>query len=198
MGVTPVTVAQFRAFTRATGRPAPRDPGFRQRPDHPSVNVAWDDAVAFCDWLSKRLGQSVRLPTEAEWEVACRARTSTPFATGPVLDTRQANFDGSHAYGPAARQGLASRGTFPVGLWANGWGLADMHGQVWEWCLDTYTTDPSGGRVDPLVESIRSARVVRGGSWKEPAWRCRSASRDQRPTVLIAEDVGFRIVVVDQ
>lgn len=128
---------------------------------HPVDSVSWNDAQKFC----KRAG--LRLPSEAEWEYACRAGTTTPFGigVGKYLNAQMANFDGNYPYGPG-REGfrwLCRERTLPQGSFPpNAWGLHDMHGQLWEWCEDEY-----GGRV----------RVLRGGSWIDHGRDARSASR---------------------
>ncbi|MFM8704538.1 MAG: formylglycine-generating enzyme family protein, partial [Planctomycetia bacterium] len=174
---------------------------------HPGVNVSWNDAVAFCEWLSRKENKKYRLPTEAEWEYACRAGTPTPFWNGDdpeglaasdnVADgTAQAKFSGWTAI--RGRDGHVF--TAPVGSFdrPNRFGLEDMHGNVGEWCADWYddgyyanfpASDPKG------PSSAGSFRVIRGGSWSYNPVDCRSAYRNDglTPTRRSAR-VGFRVV----
>jgi hypothetical protein len=173
LGVNPVTVGQFQALAQATGYRQTRwqNPGFPQADTHPVVNVSWYHARKFCAWLTQTdPGREYRLPTEAEWEYACRggAPESYPFHVGQplhCLSSTQANFDGTYPYGGAAK-GPALRRTTPVGSYPpNGWGLYDMHGNVFEWCADWYRDDyyPQSPRQDPPGPPGGSLRVVRGG-----------------------------------
>jgi formylglycine-generating enzyme required for sulfatase activity len=159
-------------------------------PDNPAENVNWDDAVKFCKQLSeiaeeKQAGRAYRLPTEAEWEYACRAGTTTAFHFGNSLTAKQANFGGKKT---------VKCGSYP----ANAWGLHDMHGNVWEWCLDgprKYTPDAVEDPRGP--EEAGGARVLRGGSYDwVPSYQCRSALRvPDMPTQRI-NFIGFRVLLV--
>ena len=136
-----------------------KSPGFQQTDDHPVVVVSWTDASEFCRWLAKKENKEYRLPTEAEWEYACRAGTKTAYSGG---DTPE----GLAAIGINVKDG--QRFTSPVGgFQKNGFGLYNMHGNVWEWCQDWY--DPKGytaGRqTDPTGPATGTARVQRGGGW---------------------------------
>jgi formylglycine-generating enzyme required for sulfatase activity len=184
-------------------------------PDHPRENVRWSQAVEFCKRLSarpeeKKAGRAYRLPTEAEWEYACRADTTTAFHGGASLSSGQANFNGGYPFGGAAR-GPYLRRTAKVGSYQpNAWGLYDMHGNVAEWCSDWY--DPNYYKGSPKVDppgpakgvlstgydawpkpEIQFYRVIRGGCWLDEARACRSAYRframPQEPYRLI----GFRV-----
>jgi len=150
--------------------------------DLPVEQVSWDDAVAFCTKLSELEGKKCRLPTEAEWEYACRAGTTTPFSTGRTISADQANYDGSFTYGKglkgANRKTTTAAGSFPP----NRWGLYDMHGNVWEWCQDKYV----GGQA---------YRVLRGGSWYDPPQYCRSAARTRFAPVYRFALIGFRVAM---
>jgi formylglycine-generating enzyme required for sulfatase activity len=162
-------------------------PGRVPEDDEPVTCVSRRDALTFCYWLSKTEGKTYRLPTEAEWEYACRAGSTTPFAAGAVLSPGQANFG---AGGP----GRPTRaGSFP----ANAWGLCDLHGNVWEWCADSYspTYYHDSPARDPLGPRLGDLGVVRGGSWRGAAPDCRSAARLGVPIGTRRTDVGFRVVL---
>ena len=170
---------------------------FEQEETCPVVNVSWSDAQAFIDWLSKRDHKTYRLPTEAEWEYACRAGTTTTFNTGDTINSDQANYDGNAVYG-AGVKGVLRWKTMPVGSFpANKWGLYDMHGNVWQWCSDVFAdypnetvTNPTGPKPDP-----KAAHVLRGGSWGIDPMFLRSASRlDGAPGSHGGYNVGFRVV----
>jgi formylglycine-generating enzyme required for sulfatase activity len=169
---------------------------------HAVESVSWEDAVAFCQRLS-RLEEEVekervyRLPTEAEWEYACRGgmSTSTPFSFGASLSSRQANFNGNYPYN--APEGRYLERTAPVGSYvANSFGLFDMHGNVWEWCADWFseTYYSQSPRQDPQGERMGTMRVLRGGSWKNKGHTCRSASRIRNVPGTRHNSYGFRVV----
>jgi formylglycine-generating enzyme required for sulfatase activity len=183
-------------------------------PTHPVKYVTWYGAVAYCDWLSLQQGlpraynhstwqcnagnpytaTGYRLPTEAEWEYACRAGTQTPFNTGACLTAgTQANYDGRYPY-TGCLAGPYVGWTVPVGSYpANAFGLYDMHGNLWEWCNDWWGT--YGGTVtDPVGAGAGSYRVIRGGSWDVIAQYCRSASRSYAYPVNSRYIIGFRPV----
>ena len=195
LGKYPVTVGQFKVFAEDTGF-APeqwRAPGFTQTDDHPVVNVSWDDAQDYCLWLSRRTGQHYRLPTEAEWEYACRAGTTTPFWTGDNLTTDQANYDGNFPY-DGNPEGEYREMTTPVRTFpANAWGLHDMHGNVWEWCQDWFGSYSSSLAVNPAGPESGSGRVDCGGSWDRGAENCRSAYRLCSGPGRRCRFLGFRL-----
>jgi len=146
--------------------------------DCPVEKVSWNDCQEFIRKLNRQEGTNkYRLPTEAEWEYACRAGTDTPFYFGDCLSTDQANYDGNNPM-PGCSRGEYRKRTVPVGSFPpNAWGLYDMHGNVWEWCQDWYGDYPSGHVTDPIGPSSGEFRVLRGGSWFSYARRARSANR---------------------
>ena len=189
MGIHEVTRRQYEAVMDAA-------PGRFTGPTNPAENVSWDSAALFCRKLAARAGRTVRLPTEAEWEYACRAGTSTPFHTGETISTDQANYNGEAAYGSGVK-GVDRGKTIPVGgLSANAWGLYDMHGNVYEWCQDWYdgaayaAADPR----DPRGPPSGTYRVVRGGSWRFGPHNCRSAYRHRHAAYDRRDNIGFRVV----
>jgi formylglycine-generating enzyme required for sulfatase activity len=174
--------------------------------DRPVEQVSWNDALSYCEKLTQqertagRLpeGYEYRLPTEAQWEYACRAGTTTATAYGNSLSSAQANFIGEYPYnGGAAGPRLGQ--TAKVGSYTpNAWGLYDMHGNVWEWCADWYSGSYSGGSVtDPGGPSSGSRRVVRGGGWLNFFGRdCRSANRGGNDPSFWSFEGGFRTALV--
>jgi formylglycine-generating enzyme required for sulfatase activity len=185
------------------------------RPTQPVVRVSWLEAMAFCRWLSQRTGRHFTLPTEAQWEYACRAGTTTPlwYGTRDSDFSRVANLaDASHqsierfgeysrpetipAWRPAdARYNDRSRVSAPVGSYAaNPWGLYDMHGNVAEWTRSQYAPYPYRDCEDAAAADPHVKRVVRGGSWYDPPERCRSAFRQAYPACRPVYDVGFRVI----
>jgi formylglycine-generating enzyme required for sulfatase activity len=172
--------------------------------DRPVETVNWYNATNYCGKLTDRersagrlpAGYVYRLPTEAEWEYACRAGTTTATAFGNSLSSTQANFDGNYPYNGAAPGPYLGRAT-KVGSYApNAWGLYDMHGNVWEWCLDRYSDSLPGGSVtDPRGPNTGSARVFRGGGWYDFGRGCRSASRYYDWPDGWRDCLGFRVVL---
>ena len=182
MGVYPVTQAQYKAVMR-------KAPSNFKGKDRPVESVSWDDALAFCEELSAETGKKVVLPTEAQWEYACRAGTTTKYSFGDS----ESRLDLYGWY-----DGTSGEGTHPVGQKKpNPWGLYDMHGNVWEWCADWYGEKyyANADSCDPKGPDSGSARVLRGGSWDLNPARCRSADRVRDAPDRRSGDVGFRVVV---
>ena len=199
MGRYPVTQAQYEAVV---GTNPATDYGADRfvAPNKPVVGVSWDDAVEFCRRLFSRAGREYRLPSEAEWEYACRAGTTTPFYFGQIITTDLVNYDGRQAYNDSPK-GEFRNGTTPVDNfeYANAFGLSDMHGNVWEWCLDHWHSNHEGAPSDGsawLNESDNGTRVLRGGSWNDYPRNCRSAYRGDITRAYRYYDNGFRVVSV--
>ena len=162
----------------------------------PVENVSWNDAVEFCQKLSQKEGKKYRLPTEAEWEYACRGGTTTPFSFGSVLNGRQANCDGNNPYGIEEKGPYLQRTTMAGSYQPNAFGLYDMHGNVWEWCADWYDSSYYAASPvdDPSGSGSGSYRVLRGGGWYGYAGLCRSANRDFNEPGY--RHLGFRVSLV--
>jgi formylglycine-generating enzyme len=170
-------------------------PSYFQGPERPVEQVSWEDVVErFLPALNARVpGLDARLPTEAEWEYACRAGTTTPFSFGDRLTTDQANYDGNFPYAGGAK-GLYRQQTLEVrALPANGWGLYQMHGNVLEWCQDWLGDYPERLVRDPTGPSAGRVRVLRGGDWSGLAGWCRSAFRLALLPAFRYRHVGFRL-----
>ncbi len=175
-----------------------KNPSNFQGTNLPVEQVSWNDAKEFCKRLTDKTGVLFRLPTEAEWEYAARAGTTTPFSFGSSLSSEQANFDGNYPYGSAPK-GVFRKKTTPVGNFArNAFGLFDMHGNVLEWCEDVwhenYEKAPSDGSAW-LSGGDSTFRVLRGGSWDLIGIICRSADRNYYAPGNRNDNVGFRVVV---
>jgi formylglycine-generating enzyme required for sulfatase activity len=163
----------------------------------PVERVNWNDAIAFCNKLSQKTGRKYRLPSEAEWEYACRAGTKTPFYFGETITTELANYDGSYTYA-AEPKGKYRGQTTEVGSFPpNAFGLYDMHGNVLEWCQDTWHDSYKGAPDDgsAWVDNDNDYHLLRGGSWYYYPENCRSADRHFIPDHLYLP-VGFRVVCV--
>ncbi|WP_428608429.1 formylglycine-generating enzyme family protein [Sedimenticola sp.] len=191
----PVTFEMFDIFCEEVRRTRPPDEGWG-RDQRPVINVRYWSAVDYCHWLSKRTGANIRLPTEAEWEYACRAGTTSAFWTGATISPEQANFDGNYTY-CGSEKGPSRGMTTPVNQFPpNPWGLYDMHGNVWEWCASVYDEAYSGLELKDASyadDDVRE-RVVRGGSWHNVPSGIRSASRNKLMPNYHYLRVGFRIV----
>jgi formylglycine-generating enzyme required for sulfatase activity len=168
---------------------------------HPVENVSWEEAAAFCVKLSalpteKGARRTYRLPTEAEWEYACRAGTTTAFHFGNSLSSREANFDGTRPPRGAADGPHLDR-TAAVGSYKpNAWGLYDMHGNVAEWCSDWLADYPGGPLKDPRGPDKGKTKVVRSGAWGDPGSLCRTARRTGFGVHQRLAAIGFRVVCV--
>jgi formylglycine-generating enzyme required for sulfatase activity len=167
--------------------------------NRPVESVSWWQAVEFCDRLSVYSGREYRLPSEAEWEYACRAGTTTPFHVGETITTDLANYHGNSTYGRGSRgeyrQQTTDVGSFPP----NPFGLCDMHGNVWEWCLDHWHENYQGAPEDGsawLSQDQNSFRVLRGGSWNIYPRYCRSATRNGYYPDNDINYIGIRVVCV--
>ena len=161
----------------------------------PVDNVSWNDCQSFIEKLSDMDKRRYRLPTEAEWEYACRAGTTTPFHFGNTLSSEQANFDGTVPYGDA-KKGVYQGKTTRVGYYpANAWGLFDMHGNLRQFCQDYYADYPNAEVTDPKGPASGTTRVLRGGSWRNQAAFCRSASRYTFNPGIASHDFGLRLCV---
>ena len=193
LGTYEVTQAEWKAVMKT-------DPSRFKGDTLPVESVSWDEAAAFCQKLSEKEGKRYRLPTEAEWEYACRAGTTTPFHSGATISTDQANYDGNVTYGSGAK-GVYREKTTPVGTFPpNAWGLYDMHGNVWEWCQDWYAHYPPGDAADPKgpvnpPAADNASRVLRGGSWSYKREDCRSACRGRNAPEVRTGGIGFRVVL---
>jgi formylglycine-generating enzyme len=236
LGVHEVTLGQFRRFVDATGyrtdvervgaggygwndetkeyernsRYTWKNVGFEQSDQHPILNVTWYDAVAMAKWLSQKEGKTYRLPTEAEWEYACRAGTTTRYSCGDDPEglasvanvgdaTLKAEVPGWPFATIAARDGFVF--TAPIGSFkANPWGLHDMHGNAWEWCADSFDEDfyKRSPVDDPENRAAASngSRVIRGGGAQGSARPARSADRVQNGPHDCYSNLGFRLVRV--
>jgi formylglycine-generating enzyme required for sulfatase activity len=200
MGKFAITQAQWKAIAALPkiNHDLNLDPANFKGANRPVEQISWFEAVEFCDRLTQQTGKPYRLPSEAEWEYACRAGTTTPFHFGETISTDLANYDGNRIYG-SGRKGQYRQQTTDVGSFSpNAFGLYDMHGNVWEWCgdrwHDKYDRAPSDGSVWEAGDS--ESRLLRGGSWNYNPVYCRSADRnwfgrDSRCFII----VGFRLLL---
>jgi formylglycine-generating enzyme required for sulfatase activity len=200
MGRYPVTQAQWRFVASLSwiNQALKPNPSEFTGDDHPVGNVSWLDAVEFCTRLSQYTGLAYSLPTEAEWEYACRAGTNTPFHFGETISSQLANYASSKIYNEGPK-GEDSIRTTPIKQFnvANAFGLCDMHGNVFEWCLDHWHKNYKGAPIDSsawLSEDENATRVARGGSWSFSPGYCRSAYRLYTSPDNRSDNVGFRVV----
>jgi formylglycine-generating enzyme required for sulfatase activity len=203
LGQTPITQAQWQVVARW---PRVRlelnpDPSYFKGSNRPVEQVNWEEAIEFCARLSKSTGRTYSLPSEAQWEYACRAGTTTPFHFGETISPELANYDATYAYGDGPK-GLYRVETTEVATFpANLWGLQDMHGNVWEWCLDHFHDSYQGAPADGsawLKGGDESTRLLRGGSWFDYPGDCRSAYRDYGHPDSQRYSVGFRVCCLPQ
>jgi formylglycine-generating enzyme required for sulfatase activity len=198
IGKYPITQAQWQAV--AILPKVNRD--LDARPSHfkgdrlPVESVSWLNAIEFCDRLSNFTGVSYRLPSEAEWEYACRAGTDTPFAYGETITSQVANYGSEYAYA-AESVGEYRQTTTPVGQFSpNGFGLHDMHGNVWEWCADLWHDSYAGAPTDSrawVQGGNANWRALRGGGWSDYPSQSRSAQRSGYPVDGLNRIIGFRV-----
>ncbi|WP_416674625.1 SUMF1/EgtB/PvdO family nonheme iron enzyme [Egbenema bharatensis] len=208
MGKYAVTQAQWKTVASfpKVERDLEPDPAHFQGDNRPVECVSWEDAIEFCTRLSQKTGREYRLPSEAEWEYACRAGTTTPFHFGETITTDLANYrrffwdykrktyPGSYGVDPKGefREQTTEVGNFPP----NAFGLYDMHGNIWEWCLEHWHKNYSGAPIDgsAWIDEDLSLRLLRGGSWNDHLWNCRSAERGRRYPNRRLNSCGFRVV----
>lgn len=196
LGKYPVTQEQYQAVMG--NNPS----NFKDNSKNPVESVSWNDAKAFCQKVYELTGKKVRLPTEAEWEYGCRAGTTTPFYFGETISTEQANYDGDYTFGEG-KKGIYRQKTTPVGSFpANKFGLYDMHGNVWEWCEDSwhgsYKEKPENLKQNGntiWLSSNESCHALRGGSWFIGPRHCRSANRDRFGADGRLRYIGFRLIL---
>ena len=229
LGQTPITQAQWRAvaeWMRLGNEPVDRwpeslDPDpvakltFPERfrgEQRPVVNVSWFDAQAFCQRLALRTGKNYTLPSEAQWEYACRAGTTTPFHYGATISTELGNYNGREVYGDGEKGEYRQQTTDVASFPANPWGLHDMHGNVWEWCADYWHYNYEEAPIDERAWvgretdqnqnankiKVSANRLLRGGSWYGPPRNCRSAYRDYSRPGNRGLSIGFRVCCLPQ
>ncbi len=200
MGKYLITQAQWRfvASLPQVNRELKLNPSYFNRDNRPVEFVNWYDTVEFCERLSQYTNRTYRLPTEAEWEYACRARTTTPFYFGETITAELANYDATSTYRDGLtgeyRQETTSVDHFGI---ANAFGLCDMHGNVWEWCLDHWHDNYDGAPNDGsawLTDDEGAVRVLRGGSWFNNPRDCRCASRGCNEPNNDEDNIGLRVV----
>ena len=203
MGKYPVTQAQWQAVAAMpkVERNLNVSPASFKGDNRPVENVSWDDAVEFCQRLLEKTKQEYRLPSEAEWEYACRAGTTTPFYVGETITIGLANYRGTDEGSFTGSYGDGPKGTYRAettdveSFPANAFGLYDMHGNVWEWCKDswhrTYGDAPTDGSA--WLSGGEALRVVRGGSWFVNPEICRSARRSYFARESRSSDFSFRV-----
>jgi formylglycine-generating enzyme required for sulfatase activity len=189
MSKYPVTQAQYETIIGS-------NPSRFKGSQRPVESVSWDDAQAFCQKLAKQKDKPYCLPSEAEWEYACRAGTKTPFYFGETISPDVVNYNGYFPYGQAPK-GVYRQSTTDVGIFpANSFGLYDLHGNVWEWCQDTWHENYQGAPTDSSPRlNDNNSRLLRGGSWYHYASYCRSAYRGRHYPDGRSNDFGFRLAL---
>jgi formylglycine-generating enzyme required for sulfatase activity len=196
----PITQAQWAAVAALprVRRDLNPEPSYFQGRNLPVESVSWLDAVEFCDRLSQHTGRRYQLPSEAQWEYACRAGTNTPFHVGETISSHFADYVGTYTY-KAERSGDYRQSTVPVGRFsANAFGLHDMHGNVWEWCADSWHANYRGApsRGEAWTGNQRSPlRTIRGGGWLDAPDKIRSASRSGYLETALNRTIGFRVTL---
>jgi len=199
IGKYQITQAQWRvvAALPKVNRDLKADPSNFKGDNRPVEGVSWYSTVEFCYRLSRQTGKPYRLPSEAEWEYACRAGITTPFYFGETITTELANYNGNYTYASGSK-GIYREQTTDVGSFPpNAFGLYDMHGNVWEWCADTWHDNYQGAPIDESVwlnDNYSQLRLLRGGSWNGSPDFCRSASRSRISPEYDDSRVGFRVV----
>ncbi|MGE0495153.1 MAG: SUMF1/EgtB/PvdO family nonheme iron enzyme [Vulcanimicrobiota bacterium] len=193
-----ITQKQWRVMASQTAVRAslPLQPSEYRGDGLPVESVSWLEVQEFCARLTRASGRAYRLPTEAEWEYACRAGSTTPFTFGLTLSSDVANYQADHTYGMGGK-GVYRLTPIDVGSLgaANAFGLYDVHGNVWEWCDDFYAEYPSTAQFDPLGPMNGTLRVMRGGGWESIPSKCRSGARVAANEDFRRSDLGFRIVL---
>jgi formylglycine-generating enzyme required for sulfatase activity len=194
LGKYPITQVQYRSVM---GDNLATSKGL----DYPIEQISWDDAIEFCAKLSQLTGRTHTLPSESQWEYACRAGTDTAFYFGDTITPELANYNGDYPYNGAPVGENRGKAT-PVGMFPpNAFGLYDMHGNVWEWCLDSYQASyqgaPTDGSawVDPSLLDRDLKRVMRGGAWDYVARGCRSAVRCSLAPGIRVNGCGLRVML---
>jgi formylglycine-generating enzyme required for sulfatase activity/tRNA A-37 threonylcarbamoyl transferase component Bud32 len=199
MGKYPVTQDQW---SRVEKLPKEKialnpEPSYFKGQNRPVEQISWDEAIEFCARLRRATGLPYRLPSESEWEYTCRAGTDTPFSFGPTLNPDVANYHGSYVYGQGVKGKYREETTDVDSFPANGFGLYDMHGNVWEWCQDVWQSDysraPTDGSAQLSQQGNELYRLLRGGSWDDTPWYCRSADRVRSAPGSRRNVIGFRV-----
>ncbi|MGD1906847.1 MAG: formylglycine-generating enzyme family protein [Leptolyngbyaceae cyanobacterium] len=198
MGKYPVTQRQWRAVSLLDDveRHLSPNPANFKGDDLPVEQVSWYEALEFCNRLSSHHGHPMRLPTEAEWEYACRAGTDTPFHFGNTISPDQVNYDANYIYGNGNKGTYREKTTSVGNFSANGFGLYDMHGNVWEWCQDVWHPNYKGAPSDGsawVTGGTQAWRILRSGSWFDHPRDCRSASRSNGDAEEHDDFIGFRV-----
>ncbi|WP_293155533.1 bifunctional serine/threonine-protein kinase/formylglycine-generating enzyme family protein [Okeania sp. SIO2C9] len=190
MSKYPITQEQYQAIMG-------ENPSHFTGKSHPVENVTWHNATEFCQRLSEKIGKIYRLPSESQWEYACRAGTTTPFYFGETITSELVNYDGNYPYSNTPKDKYRGETTEVGNFPPNSFGLYDMHGNVWEWCLDIWHINYDGAPNDGSAWQTRgdsNIKVLRGGSWYNYSWNCRSARRYDNDGNNLIHYRGFRIV----
>jgi formylglycine-generating enzyme required for sulfatase activity len=212
---TPITQAQWRQVAdwkpnkgeRAWSKKLNPNPSHFKGDQRPVEQVSWEDAMEFCHRLIQRTGRNYTLPSEAQWEYACRAGTTTQFHFGSTISTKLANYNGKKEYGDGAKGDFPLQTTDVASFPANPWGLHDMHGNVWEWCADQWHGNYEGAPEDGSAwideeakenENSMNGRLLRGGSWGDGPRDCRSAFRIGVHPGFRDLGIGFRVCCLPQ